>query len=116
MKHTKKAYKSVFPAANVKRRNEAVATDTFFSDTPAIDDGATCTQFYVGLDSLHTSVYGMKSEKEFPATLQDTIRKHGAMDKLISDHAQFEISNKVLDILRNLFIGNYLCMLYPQCQ
>ena len=50
----KKAYKSVFPAANVKRQNEAVATDTFFSDTPAIDDGVTCVQFYVGLDSLHT--------------------------------------------------------------
>ena len=112
----KKAYKSVFPAANVRRRNEAVATDTFFSDTPAIDDGATCAQFYVGLDSLHTSVYGMKSEKEFPSTLQDTIRKHGAMDKLISDCAQVEISNKVLDILRNLFISDWQSKPYNQHQ
>ena len=112
----KKAYKSVFPAANVRRRNEAVATDTFFSDTAAIDNGATCAQFYVGLDSLYTSVFGMKSEKEFPATLQDTIRKHGAMDKLISDRAQVEISNKVLDILRNLFIADWQSKPYNQHQ
>ena len=32
-------YKTRFPAANVKRRNEWVATDTFFCDTPAADDG-----------------------------------------------------------------------------
>ena len=58
----------------------------------------------------------MKSEKEFPATLQDTIRKHGAMDKLISDCAQVEISNKVLDILRNLFLSDWQSKPYNQHQ
>ena len=58
----------------------------------------------------------MKSEKEFPATLQDTIRKHGAMDKLISDRAQVEISNEVLDILRNLFIADWQSKPYNQHQ
>ena len=32
-------FKTRFPAANVNQRNEQVATDTMFSDTPALDDG-----------------------------------------------------------------------------
>jgi hypothetical protein len=32
-------WKSRFPACNVRRRNEAVATDTVFSDTPAVFSG-----------------------------------------------------------------------------
>ena len=31
-------YKTRFPAANVSRWNEDVATDTFFSDVPAHDE------------------------------------------------------------------------------
>ena len=49
----------------------------------------------------------MKTSKEFVHTLCDTIRRHGAMDKLISDRAEVETSNKVLDILRNYFIGDW---------
>ena len=33
----RKHFKSQFPAFNIPRRNEAVATDTIFSDTPAIE-------------------------------------------------------------------------------
>jgi hypothetical protein len=33
----RKHYKSRFPAANVSRLNEVVATDTYVSDTPALD-------------------------------------------------------------------------------
>ena len=62
-------FKSRFPALNVKRRDEPVATDTVFSDTPAIDDGSTCAQIYTRRYSLFLSVYGMKSEKEFFNTL-----------------------------------------------
>ena len=112
----KKTFKSQFPAFNVRRRNEAVATDTFYSDTPAVDSGATSAQIYVGLQSLYTSIYGMKSDKEFVNTLQDTIRKHGAMDKLISDRAQLEVSNKVLDILRNFYIGDWQSKPYYEHQ
>ena len=36
--------KSANPALNIPRRNEAVATDTVFSNTPAIDNGSTCAQ------------------------------------------------------------------------
>lgn len=39
-----KQYISSFPACNVLWHNEAVATDTVCSDTPDIDNGATCAQ------------------------------------------------------------------------
>ena len=35
----KKHLKSRNPALNITRRHEAVATDTVFSDTPAVDSG-----------------------------------------------------------------------------
>ena len=50
--------------------------------------------------TLVTDVYGMKTDKEFVNTLEDTIRKRGAMDKLISDRAQVEIAKKAHDIMR----------------
>ena len=49
----------------------------------------------------------MKSDKQFANTLEDNIRTRGAMDKLISDRAQVEISKRVLDILRALFIDDW---------
>jgi hypothetical protein len=38
-------HKAQFPALNVLRRNEPVATDYIYSDTPAIDNGSTGAQF-----------------------------------------------------------------------
>ena len=96
----RKHFKSRFPALNIPCRNEAVATDTIFSDTPAIDSGVTMAQSFVGKDSLVSDVYPMPSSKQFVNTLEDNIRFMGAMSKLISDYAQVEISNKVKDILR----------------
>ena len=100
----KKNFKSPFPALNVSRRNEPVATDTVYSDTPSINDGSTSAQIFVGTETLFTDVCGMKSDKQFVNTLEDNIRTRRAMDKLISDRAQVEISKRVLDILRALFI------------
>ena len=97
-------YRSPFPALNVRRRNGSVATDTIFCDTPAIDDGATCTQFFTGLQSKFCEVYGMKTDGKFVQTLMGSIRKNDAMDTLVSDRAQADMSNKVKDILRHLFI------------
>ena len=51
--------------------------------------------------------FGIKTDGEFVNTLEDNIRKRGAMDKLVSDRAQAEISNKVLDIVRNYFIDTW---------
>jgi hypothetical protein len=49
----------------------------------------------------------MKFDSDFVMTLQDNIRERGAMDKLLSDRAKVEISNKVKDILRHYVIGDW---------
>ena len=41
-------FKSRFPAFNIPCRNEAVATDTVFSDTPVIDSGVPIAQIFIG--------------------------------------------------------------------
>ena len=46
--YIKKHFKSRNPVFNIPRRSEAVATDTIFSDTPAVDDGSTMAQFFCG--------------------------------------------------------------------
>ena len=100
----KKQYKSPYPACNVHRRNEPIATDTVFSSTPAINGSARMAQLFVGTSSLVSDIYGIKTESQFVQTLQDVIRDRGAPTKLISDRAQVEISNKAKDILRHLHI------------
>src|SRR4030095_521056 len=105
--YLKKRYKSPFPACNVTQRDEPVATDTVYLDTPAIDSGAMAAQFFVGTESLVCDVYPMKTDKQFVNVLLDNIRKQGAMSKLISDKAQVEISKKVQDILWNLIIDDW---------
>ena len=50
--YIKKHFKSRNPVFNIPRRSEAVATDTIFSDTPAVDDGSTMAQFFCGRDTL----------------------------------------------------------------
>jgi hypothetical protein len=52
----RKHFRSRFPAFNVSRRNESVATDTIYSDTPAIDDGSKCAQAFVGRELLVTDI------------------------------------------------------------
>ena len=49
----------------------------------------------------------MKSDKQFVNTLQDNIRHRGAPTKLVSDRAQVEISNKVVDLLRYYCIDSW---------
>jgi len=81
-----------FPALNIDHHHEAVlVTDTVYFDTPAIDDGATCAQVFIGRETLATDINRMKSDKPFVDTLEDSIHKRGAMDKLISDSAQVEL-------------------------
>jgi hypothetical protein len=114
--HLKRHFKSPFPAHNVPRRNEPIATDTVYSNTPAVDNGATAAQFFVGLDSMVCDVFSMKTDKQFVNTLEDIIRRRGAPTKLVSDHAQVEISKKVLDILRSLCIDDWQSEPYQQQQ
>ena len=112
----KKHLNSRNPALNIPRRHEAVATDTLFSATPAIDSGVKQAQVFVGRDTLVADAYPMKSGKQFVNTLEDSIRRRGAMDKLLSDSAKTEISSKVMDILRVYHISNWHSEPYHQNQ
>jgi hypothetical protein len=53
----KQHWRTRFPACNVKRRIDPVATDTVFSDTPAVDCVVTAAQNFVGGESLVADVY-----------------------------------------------------------
>ena len=75
--YLKKRYKSPFPACNVHQRDEAVATDTVYLDTPAIDSGITAAQFFVGTTTMVCDIYPLKTDKQFVNTLQDNIRRRG---------------------------------------
>ena len=103
----KKHLKSMNPALNISRRHEPVATHTVLSDTPAVDSGVKQAQVFVGRDTLVADAHSMKRGKHFVNTVEDNIRRRGAMDKLLSDSAKTEISNKVMDILRAYHISNW---------
>ena len=112
----RKHFKSRFPAFNIPRHSEEVATDTIFSDTPPIDSGVTMAPIFVGKRTLVTDVYPLKSQKQFVNTLEDNIRFRGDMTKLISDYAKVEISNKVKDILRMYHSSSWNSEPYHQNQ
>ena len=112
----KKHLKSRNTALNILRNYEHVATDTVLSDTPAVDSGVKQAQVFVGRDTLVADAYQMKSGKQFVNTIKDNIRRRGAMDKLLSDSAKPEISNKVKDILRAYHIPNWHSEPYHQTQ
>ena len=95
-----------FPAANVLRRHEPIATDTVFFDVYAWGD-IRCVQLFVGRNSYYMTVHGMTTDGDFANTLQDEIRHRGAPDQLISDRARAETSQRVGDILRNYAIDDW---------
>jgi len=64
-------------------------------------------QFFVGCNSMVCDVYGIRTDRQFVNTLEDNIHEHGALNKLISDCAQVEISEKVQYILCTLVIGSW---------
>jgi len=77
---------------------------------------ATIKHTFDCMDTLVTDAYGIKSDGEFVSKLEDNIPKWGAMSKLVSDRAQSEVSNKVLDILRNYTINNWQSEPYHEHQ
>ena len=101
-------YKSRFPAAHARRLIEKVATDTFFSEVPAIDDGIPghggCkTMQFGGVDSRLTDCIAKKedSKASFPEAFKELIRKCGAPKALLSDNAMEQNSTDVFAILRD---------------
>ena len=97
------------PALNIPRRNEPVATDTIYSHTPAVDNGSTAAQFFVGRKSGFCEAEGIgDSDKKFPTALMNHIRRYGAMDQLISDNAKAQLSDRVIEILNTFGIKEYM--------
>ena len=100
--------KSPNPILGIPRRHEPVATDTLYSSSPAVYDGSTACQFFIGRKSMYRTVYPLgTSDKQFPRVLMDEIRKYGCMDVLVSDNAKAEIGHKVKEILRQYCIDDY---------
>ena len=59
----KSTYRSPFPALNVKRINEPVATGTVYCNASAIYYGSKCAQALVGTKPPVSDFYEMKSDK-----------------------------------------------------
>ena len=114
--YIKNHFKPRNPVSSIPRCSEDLATDTIFSDTPAVDDGSTMAQFFCGHDTLVCDAYGIKSTKQFINALSDNIRKWGAMDTLISDGGKYDIPKGVTDLLHSLFIQDYQSESYHQDQ
>ena len=76
--HLKQHYWSPYPALNYPCHDEPVATDTVYSNTPAVDSGVTSAQLFIGTSSMVADVYPMKSDKQFVNTLEDNIQQQRA--------------------------------------
>ena len=113
-----KRHKAPNPALNIPRRNEPVATDTIYGPgCPAVDDGSTAAQFFVGRKSGFCAVEGLgKSDKRYAAALLNHIRRYGAMDQIVSDNARAEISKRVQHILNQLQIKDWTSEPYDKDQ
>ena len=73
-------------------------------------------QLFVGTDSHYIRGYKCRTDGEFARILQDDIRFHGAPNRIVSDMAKAEISNKVDEILRKYAIDAHQSEPYQQQQ
>jgi hypothetical protein len=98
---------SPFPAHNVWRRNEPVASDTIFSEVAAMHQWPNDGPDFVGRTSLVIDIYGMSSEKQFVNTLEDVIRKgerwtSSLPTALVSNHTSLQRRVEISKRWRNL--------------
>jgi hypothetical protein len=99
---------------SVCRRNKAVATDTIEFNVLG-SGGVACAQAFIGRWSFGViDVYPMTSKDQFVNTLEDNIRRRGAMNLLISDRGTNQISARVHNILRSLVIKDWQSEPYHQ--
>jgi hypothetical protein len=97
-------YHTQFPATNVPRWNDDVATDTLFSSVPAHDNGidghggTTMGQLLCGVTSLVTDIFLLKDESNIVGTFEDLIRKCGAPNSLRSDNAKAQTCKAVKEV------------------
>lgn len=89
----RRQFQSVLKAIRHRRRNEVVATDTYFPSVTSAR-GNTCAQFFVGQKSLKWSTYPLKKESQNFTAFQDICREQGLPDAIRSDRAQSEIGTQ----------------------
>ena len=99
-----KRWKSPNPAMNVFRLQDDLLTDKVYSDTEAIDGGHTEAQIFFGRKSHLIHVERTSSTFPFIKCLQNFVRKWGAPNRLLGDHAGNQASHRVMDYLRLLWI------------
>ena len=97
-------YQSLCPGLRNFRQNETVATDTFFP-TKVTNQGHTCSQIFVGLDSDFWATYPLKTESANVEALQDYTRTHGCPNIIRTDNAQSELGKTWTKHCRNYVIG-----------
>ncbi|CAB9525513.1 Retrotransposon protein [Seminavis robusta] len=96
------------PILNIPRRHEDVATDTIYGSTPAINDGSTAAQLFIGRTSHYRTLRpGGKSDASYIKNLMDEIRKLGAMNRMRSDNAQAQCNERVKDVYRTFCIDDW---------
>ena len=93
-----KQYKSPNPALNIGSTMSLLPLIQF-SQMPQLSMEGRCMCRFLWYTILIMDVYGMKSLAQFPNTLSNNIREYGTPRKLISDHAQVEISKHMQEIL-----------------
>ena len=81
------------PGLRWKRRNEVVGTDTFFPNIKTAQ-GHTCSQLFVGQNSLRWDVFPLKTEANNYQALQDVSRNQGVANVIRSDNAASEIDDE----------------------
>ena len=92
------------PGLRWKRRNEVVGTDTFFPSVKSAQ-GHTCSQMFVGQQSLRWDVYPLKTEAHNYQALQDIARNEGVPNVVRSDNAQSETDTEWSDFCRKQCIS-----------
>jgi hypothetical protein len=84
--------------------NEVIATDTYFANEKSIE-GYHCAHIFFGMTSKMLYVAGMKIGSVADVYL-DIIRKYGIPSALRRNNAKSEMSQRVKDIHRDLFIAD----------
>ena len=97
-------YQSLCPGLHNFRQNETVASDTFFP-TKVTNQGHTCSQIFVGLDSDFWATYPLKTESANGEALQDYTRTHGCPNIIRTDNTQSELGKTWTKHCRNYVIG-----------
>jgi hypothetical protein len=111
-----KRWQSPNPAMNIFRLNDDLLTDKIHADTPAIEGGHTEAQVFFGRKCHIIHVEPISKIRKFIHCLQDFVRKWGAPNRLLGDHAANQSSFKVMDYLRLLWIGFWCSEPYYQHQ